>query len=90
MAGSTDNEDLNKTNQAGTAKECFEGVSRTMFKLNHSLYKAIFKPIAKGYRTLPSPIRKGVGNATSNLRSLLSVSNILSVMIVTMTKVYRR
>jgi len=75
MAGSTDNEDLSKTNQTGTANECFEGISRTMFKLNHSLDKAIFKPIAKGYRALPAPIRKGIGNATSNLRSLLSVSN---------------
>ena len=31
--------------------------------------------MAKGYRALPAPIRHGVGNATGNLRSLLSFSN---------------
>ncbi len=75
LAGSTGNENLSKSNKAGTAKECFEGVSRTMFKLNHSLDKAIFKPVAKGYRALPAPIRKGTGNAMGNLRSLLTLSN---------------
>ena len=37
--------------------------------------KAIFKPVAKGYRALPVPVRKGAGNFTSNLRSLLTISN---------------
>ena len=58
-----------------TAGECFEGVSRAMFKLNHGLDKVIFKPIAKGYRALPAPIRKGTGNVVDNLRSLLTLSN---------------
>jgi len=72
-AGSTGNEELSGSKD--TAKECFEGFSRTMFKFNHALDKAIFQPIAKGYRALPSPIRKGTGNATGNLRSLLTLSN---------------
>ena len=46
-----------------------------MFKFNHVLDKAIFKPVAKGYRALPVPIRKGTGNAVDNLRSLLTFSN---------------
>ena len=46
-----------------------------MFKFNHALDKTIFKPIAKGYRALPAPIRKGTGNAFDNLRSLLTLSN---------------
>ena len=46
-----------------------------MFKLNHGLDKVIFEPVAKGYRALPAPIRKGTGNATDNLRSLLTFSN---------------
>jgi len=72
-AGSTGSEDLSKS--GSSTKECFEGVSRAMFKLNHGLDKVIFKPIAKGYRALPAPIRKGTGNAVDNLRSLLTFSN---------------
>ena len=72
-AGTTGSEDLSKS--GSSTKECFEGVSRAMFKLNHGLDKVIFEPIAKGYRALPAPIRKGTGNAVDNLRSLLTISN---------------
>ena len=74
QAGSTGSEELSKSNGA-TANECFEGVSRAMFKFNHVLDKAVFKPVAKGYRALPAPIRKGTGNVVDNLRSLLTLSN---------------
>jgi len=72
-AGSTGNEKLK--NSSNTTNECFEGASRAMFKFNHALDGAIFKPIAKGYRALPTPVRKGTGNAVNNLRSLLTLSN---------------
>jgi len=75
FAGTTGSEDLSGSSNKSTAKECFEGVSRAMFKLNHGLDKAIFEPVAKGYRALPAPIRKGTGNAVDNLRSLLTFSN---------------
>ncbi len=58
-----------------TSNECFEKVSRGTLKFNMALDKAIFKPIAKGYRSLPGPVRLGTSNAVSNLRSLLSLSN---------------
>ena len=58
-----------------TANECFEKLSRGTLKFNQALDKAIFKPIAKGYRVLPQPIRTGTNNFVSNLRSLLSFSN---------------
>ena len=74
-AGSTGSEDLTKANNTDTASECFEGFSRAMFKLNHGLDKVVFEPVAKGYRALPVPIRKGTGNVVSNLRSLLTFSN---------------
>ena len=74
-AGTEGSEELSKSSNKDTANECFEGVSRAMFKLNHGLDKVIFKPIAKGYRALPSPIRKGTGNVVDNLRSLLTFSN---------------
>ena len=75
IAGTTGSEELQNSNSKNTAKECFEGVSRVMFKFNHALDGAIFKPVAKGYRALPIPIRKGAGNAVDNLRSLLTLSN---------------
>ena len=72
-AGTEGSEELSKSENS--ADECFEGVSRAMFKFNHGLDKIIFKPVAKGYRALPAPIRKGTGNAVDNLRSLLTFSN---------------
>jgi len=73
-AGSEGSEKL-QTGGKATADECFEGVSRAMFKFNHGLDKVLFKPVAKGYRALPVPIRKGTGNAVDNLRSLLTLTN---------------
>ena len=75
IAGTTGSEDLKKIKAQDTAGECFEGVSRVMFKFNHALDKVIFKPVAKGYRALPVSIRKGTGNVVDNLRSLLTLSN---------------
>ena len=74
-AGTTGSEELKDKKSQDTANECFEGVSRVMFKVNHGLDKVIFEPVAKGYRALPSPIRKASGNVTGNLRSLLTLSN---------------
>ena len=74
-AGTTGSEELTSSSSQDTASECFEGVSRAMFKLNHGLDKVIFEPVAKGYRALPVPIRKATGNFTDNLRSLLTLSN---------------
>ena len=74
-AGTEGSEELKSSNSSDTAEECFEGFSRAMFKFNHGLDKILFKPVAKGYRALPVPIRKGTGNAVDNLRSLLTLSN---------------
>ena len=75
IAGSTGSEDLKKSSSQDSAPECFEGVSRAVFSINHTLDKVIFEPVAKGYRAIPAPIRKGTGNAVDNLRSLLTLSN---------------
>ena len=56
-------------------EECFEGPSRAMFSFNMAFDRAILKPIAKGYNKLPEPIRKGTGNFTSNIATLLSIPN---------------
>ena len=74
-AATTGDEASNDTNTNNTANECFEGVSRTMFKFNYALDGAVFQPVAKGYRSLPLGLRKGTSNVLSNLRSLLTLSN---------------
>ena len=56
-------------------KECFEKLSRNIYKFNKGLDKAVIKPIAKGYNSLPTPIKTGTGNFTSNLATLLTVPN---------------
>ena len=56
-------------------KDCFEKLNRVTFSLNMGLDKAIFKPVAKGYRSLPSPVRTGTSNALNNLSSLITIPN---------------
>ena len=58
-----------------SAEECFEGTSRAIFKFNMALDEAILEPIAKGYNKLPSPIKSGTSNFTSNIGTLLSIPN---------------
>lgn len=57
------------------ADECFEGVSRAIFKFNMALDDIVLEPIAKGYNKLPSPVKKGTSNFTSNISTLLSIPN---------------
>ena len=56
-------------------KDCFERLNRATFSLNNSLDKAIFKPVAKSYRNLPTSIRKGTSNALNNISSLITIPN---------------
>ena len=59
----------------GEVKDCFEKLNRATFALNMGLDKVIFKPLSKGYRKLPSPIRTGTGNALNNLSNLITIPN---------------
>jgi len=65
------------TPQAKTAEECFEGVSRSVFKFNMAFDDIVLEPIAKGYNKLPTPIKNGTSNFTSNIATLLSIPNSL-------------
>ncbi|WP_415321077.1 VacJ family lipoprotein [Candidatus Pelagibacter sp. Uisw_092] len=56
-------------------KDCFEGLNRATFSLNQGLDKVIFKPVAKGYRNLPAPVRSGTSNVLDNLSSLITIPN---------------
>ena len=62
-------------NFAKATDECFEGTSRAIFKFNMALDDIILEPLAKGYNKLPSPIKTGTGNFTSNIGTLLSIPN---------------
>ena len=60
---------------AESEKECFEKVSRSIFKFNKGFDKVVLKPVASGYNKLPDPVKKGAGNFTSNLGTLLTIPN---------------
>ena len=58
-----------------SAEECFEKTSRAIFKFNMAVDDIILEPLAKGYNKLPSPIKTGTSNFTSNISTLLSIPN---------------
>lgn len=66
---------LSKKNQPEEVKDCFEKLNRGIFAFNQGLDNAIFEPIARGYRYIPSPIRSGTSNALGNLSNLVTVPN---------------
>ena len=72
-AGTDGEKKLSKNSK--TTKDCFEGLNRASFNLNQGLDKVIFKPVAKAYRVLPSPVRKGTSNVLVNLSSLITIPN---------------
>ena len=55
-----------KNNNQQVVKDCFESVNRGIFAFNQGLDKVIFKPLAKGYRKLPQPIRSGTRKVLNN------------------------
>jgi len=73
-AGSEGQEELSK-NSSSEVKDCFEGINRGIFAFNQVLDNAVFEPLAKGYRLLPSPIRSGTSNFLSNLSLVVTVPN---------------
>ena len=68
---------INISSEAKSADECFEGVSRAVFKFNMAFDDIVLEPVAKGYNKLPEPLKKGTSNFTSNIATLLSIPNSL-------------
>ena len=64
-----------KKNNPAEIKDCSEGFNRASFALNQGLDKAIFKPVASVYKSLPSPIRAGTSNFLDNLSNLVTIPN---------------
>ena len=63
------------TSVANSTEECFEKTSRAIFKFNMVIDDIILEPLAKGYNKLPSPVKTGASNFTSNISTLLSIPN---------------
>jgi len=63
------------SSNAHTTEECFESTSRAIFKFNMAFDEVFLEPVAKGYNKLPSAIRTGTSNFTSNIGTLLSIPN---------------
>ncbi len=64
-----------KKNQPTEVQDCFESLNRITFGFNQALDGIIFKPVASGYRVLPSPIKAGVSNSLDNLSNLVTIPN---------------
>ena len=75
IAGSDDQLEISSKKNSQDIKDCFESVNRGIFAFNQVLDKAVFKPLAKGYRKLPQPIRSGTSNVINNLGNVVTIPN---------------
>jgi phospholipid-binding lipoprotein MlaA len=75
VSADTDGENNMSKKNSGEVKDCFESVNRATFKFNQILDGAVFEPLAKAYRVLPSPVRSGTSNALVNLSTLVTIPN---------------
>lgn len=58
--------------QAPPIADPLEGLNRVTFAVNDKLYRAVFKPVARGLRILPEPVRVSMSNFLTNLRAPMS------------------
>ena len=54
-----------------------EGFNRASFALNDKLYRGVLKPVARGLRVLPEPVRNSGANFFDNLGTPVSAMNAL-------------
>ena len=71
----SDGELILKKNQPSEIGDCFENLNRATFAFNQAIDGIIFKPVAKAYRVLPSPIKTGASNSLDNLSNLVTIPN---------------
>ena len=64
-----------KKNEPSEVNDCFEKINRATFAFNQALDGVLFKPVAKVYRVLPSPVKSGVSNSLDNLSNLVTIPN---------------
>ncbi|MEJ2470467.1 MAG: VacJ family lipoprotein [Desulfuromonadales bacterium] len=58
---------LDEDEQELQVSDPLEPVNRGIFWFNDKLYFYLFKPVARGYRVVPEPVRESVGNAFDNI-----------------------
>lgn len=59
-----------------TDRDPFEGFNRAVFNFNDGLDRALFKPVAKGYRAvMPDFAEQGVSNFFANLGEITNIIN---------------
>ncbi|HEX8979475.1 MAG TPA: VacJ family lipoprotein [Parasulfuritortus sp.] len=57
-------------------RDPLEPMNRAIFTFNDSVDKAVFKPLAKGYKAVtPTPVQNGVRNVFSNLDDVTEFAN---------------
>lgn len=62
--------------ESATPKDPYQNYNRHAYKLNDTLDKVIFKPIATAYSSiLPNPVRKSISNFFSNLAIIPTIAN---------------
>ena len=75
VSADTDGENSLTKKDSEQVEDCFEKFNRASFKFNQGLDTVVFEPVAKVYRKLPSPIKKGSGNVVTNLSNLVTIPN---------------
>tara|TARA_B100000700_G_C14990458_1_gene831000 strand:+ start:885 stop:1646 length:762 start_codon:yes stop_codon:yes gene_type:complete len=63
------------SNNPENVKDCSETFNRASFKFNKGLDKAIVRPLAIGYRKLPTGVRTITSNFLNNLSNLVTIPN---------------
>ena len=71
----TNSDDFETSTYEDTIYDPLESINRVIFNFNNVADKIILEPTAKGYKKLPSPIQKGIGNFLNNLKLPLVVVN---------------
>jgi phospholipid-binding lipoprotein MlaA len=57
-------------------RDPLEGYNRGVYKFNEALDKAVFKPVAKGYKAItPEPVDRGITNFFNNIADVNSAVN---------------
>lgn len=63
--------------EAPSIADPLEGFNRASFALNDKLYRGVLKPVARGLRILPVPVRNSLDNFFDNLRAPASAISAL-------------
>lgn len=75
-ASSSQKEEQNLASNQAQSQDKLEGFNRAVFRFNDGFDRWFFKPVAKGYdKTVPTPMKAGVGNFFSNIGEVPSLIN---------------